>query len=110
MSSVENYLKIPKKLFKLGLTNVEVFLLSDILSLSKTGYYKTDGEFSKEFNISRMSAVRARKSLLEKGYIIKEYDQKLRRQVYRAFVSQDTQEPAQEPTPAVLNDDWSPLD
>ena len=104
---MENYLKIPKKLFKLGLTHVEVFLLSDILSLSKTGYYKTDGEFSKEYNISRMSAIRARKNLLEKGYIIKEYDPKLRRHVYRACAGQaDTQEP----TPAVLNDDWSPLD
>ena len=104
---MENYLKIPKKLFKLGLTHVEVFLLSDILSLSKTGYYKTDGEFSKEYNVSNKSVVRARKNLLERGYIVKEYDQKLRRQVYRACVNQ---EPVQEPTTAALNDDWSPLD
>lgn len=106
---MEKYLKIPEAIWGLNIDKkIEMFLMADIYNLSKVGYYKTDKCFAEQFCTSKSTVIRARKNLLEKGYITKEYDKNLRRHVYRACV--DKEAPTREQEPVALNDDWSPID
>ena len=105
---MENYLKIPEAIWGLNIDKkIEMFLMADIYNLSKVGYYKTDKCFAEQFCTSKSTVIRARKNLLEKGYIVKEWDQKFRRHVYRACVDKEAPTQEQEPVPvrSNLNDD-----